>query len=43
MMTRELGEGNGEVRTWIDRTLEAGALRIGVHPKIVGVPPVLVT
>ena len=41
-MTRTFGEGDREVGTRINRTLETSAEMVGVHPKIVGISSELV-
>jgi hypothetical protein len=42
IMTWGFGEGDWEIGTRVDRTLEASSVMIGVHPKIAGVAAKLV-
>ena len=41
-MTRKFGEGDREIGTRINRTLETSAEMVGVHPKVVGISSELI-
>jgi hypothetical protein len=41
-MTRKFGEGDREVGTRVNGTLETSAQMVGVHPKVVGISSELI-